>query len=32
MLFTEFAADVEQPGVLRRVVEQVAVQNETCSM
>ena len=27
-LFTEFAADVEQPGVLRRVVEQVAVQNE----
>ena len=27
-LFTEFAADVEQPGVLRRVVEQVAVRNE----
>ena len=26
--FTEFAADVEQPGVLRRVVEQVAVRNE----
>ena len=27
-LFTEFGADVEQPGVLQRVVEQVAHHNE----